>query len=131
MRTRHAQEKGIEWRWADVRDMSDVAADSVDVAFDKGTLDAMIHGSPWSPPDQVLSDTSRYMREVGRAFVPSSFFAFYFIFLCAEVLRFLLCDGRFIAFSSLTGFSCTSRSGSRISLNRCCRLGTRSCGIWR
>jgi hypothetical protein len=67
MRSRHAEEKGIEWRWADVRDMKDVASDSVDVAFDKGTLDAMIHGSPWSPPDQVLSDTSRYMREVGRA----------------------------------------------------------------
>lgn len=67
MRARHAQEKGIEWRWADVRDMKDVGSDSVDVAFDKGTLDAMIHGSPWSPPDQVLSDTSRYMREVGSA----------------------------------------------------------------
>ena len=64
MRARHAEEKGIEWRWADVRDMKEVASDSVDVAFDKGTLDAMIHGSPWSPPDQVLSDTSRYMREV-------------------------------------------------------------------
>jgi hypothetical protein len=67
MRARHAEEKGIEWRWADVRDMKEVASDSVDVAFDKGTLDAMIHGSPWSPPDQVLSDTSRYMREVGCA----------------------------------------------------------------
>jgi len=72
MRARHAEEKGIEWRWADVRDMKDVASDSVDVAFDKGTLDAMIHGSPWSPPDQVLSDTSRYMREVGRAVYNSS-----------------------------------------------------------
>jgi hypothetical protein len=67
MRARHAQEKGIEWRWADVRDMKEILSDSVDVAFDKGTLDAMIHGSPWSPPDQVLSDTSRYMREVGCA----------------------------------------------------------------
>ena len=54
MRARHAEEKGIEWRWADVRDMKEVASDSVDVAFDKGTLDAMIHGSPWSPPDQAL-----------------------------------------------------------------------------
>lgn len=73
MRARHAEEKGIEWRWADVRDMKEVASDSVDVAFDKGTLDAMIHGSPWSPPDQVLSDTSRYMREVGRAAYTFSF----------------------------------------------------------
>jgi hypothetical protein len=69
MRARHAEEKGIEWRWADVRALEEtVDSGSVDVAFDKGTLDAMIHGSPWSPPDQVLSDTSRYMREV-RVFV--------------------------------------------------------------
>lgn len=26
---------------------------SVDVAIDKGTLDAMIHGSLWDPPDDV------------------------------------------------------------------------------
>jgi hypothetical protein len=69
MRARHAEEKGIEWRWADVRALEEtVASGSVDVAFDKGTLDAMIHGSPWSPPDQVLSDTSRYMREVRVSF---------------------------------------------------------------
>ena len=67
MRARHAEEKGIEWRWADVRALEEtVASGSVDVAFDKGTLDAMIHGSPWSPPDQVLSDTGRYMREVSQ-----------------------------------------------------------------
>jgi len=82
MRSRHAEEKGIEWRWADVRDMKDVASDSVDVAFDKGTLDAMIHGSPWSPPDQVLSDTSRYMREVGNAVYISFPFAKVLLF-CA------------------------------------------------
>jgi hypothetical protein len=83
MRARHAQEKGIEWRWADVRDMKEIPSDSVDVAFDKGTLDAMIHGSPWSPPDQVLNDTSRYMREVGCA-------SYFFSFLFAKVLPF--CD---------------------------------------
>jgi hypothetical protein len=83
MRARHAQEKGIEWRWADVRDMKEIPSDSVDVAFDKGTLDAMIHGSPWSPPDQVLSDTSRYMREVGRVL-------YIFLFLLPKVL--LFCD---------------------------------------
>lgn len=64
MSQRHASE-GITWRWADVRNMRDQADDeSVDVAFDKGTLDAMIHGSPWDPPEQVRLDTGRYMREV-------------------------------------------------------------------
>jgi ubiquinone/menaquinone biosynthesis C-methylase UbiE len=44
MRSRHNDKPGIEWRVADVREMS-MAAESVDVAFDKGTLDAMIYGS--------------------------------------------------------------------------------------
>ncbi len=56
---------GIEWRCLDVRDMTGIADRSVDVAFDKGTLDAMIHGSPWSPPDEVKENTSRYLKEVG------------------------------------------------------------------
>jgi len=65
MSQRHAEVEGITWRWADVRDTREQAHDgSVDVAFDKGTLDAMIHGSPWDPPEQVREDTARYMREV-------------------------------------------------------------------
>ncbi|KAK0278437.1 hypothetical protein LTR35_009176 [Friedmanniomyces endolithicus] len=57
---------GITWRQADVRDMPSITSGSVDVAFDKGTLDAMIHGSPWDPPDEVKQNASRYMREVAR-----------------------------------------------------------------
>jgi hypothetical protein len=44
--------------------MKAIDAKSVDVAFDKGTLDAMIHGSPWSPPDEVLENSGRYINEV-------------------------------------------------------------------
>lgn len=62
----HAVDSGIEWRWADIRDMKHICAASVDVAFDKGTMDAMIHGSPWSPPDDVLNNTERYINEVSR-----------------------------------------------------------------
>ncbi|CZT17986.1 uncharacterized protein RCC_03825 [Ramularia collo-cygni] len=57
---------GISWMLADVRDMHDMPSKSFDVAFDKGTLDAMIHGSPWSPPDEVLDNTGRYINEVHR-----------------------------------------------------------------
>lgn len=64
MSKRHAAFKGIEWRKEDVRDMDTIDTGSIDVAFDKGTLDAMIHGSPWFPPDDVLDNVSRYMREV-------------------------------------------------------------------
>lgn len=68
MRQRHADLAGIEWKWADVRDMPDAAPTaSVDIAFDKGTLDAMIHGSPWSPPVDVRENTAKYLGEVHRA----------------------------------------------------------------
>lgn len=55
---------GITWQQADVRCMDNIPPASVDVAFDKGTLDAMIYGSPWDPPDEVVDNTSRYIREV-------------------------------------------------------------------
>ncbi len=64
MRARHAAVEGVEWRLLDVRDMQGLADRTVDAAFDKGTLDAMIHGSPWSPPQDVRDNTSAYLREV-------------------------------------------------------------------
>lgn len=54
---------GVTWLCEDVRDMSTIESKSVDVAFDKGTLDAMIYGSPWDPPDEVKDNSSRYMKE--------------------------------------------------------------------
>lgn len=67
MSARHSEERdGIQWKQADVRDMHELGDGVIDVAFDKGTLDAMIHGSPWSPPDEVRDNTSRYVREVSR-----------------------------------------------------------------
>ncbi|UKZ78467.1 hypothetical protein TrVFT333_006207 [Trichoderma virens FT-333] len=50
MAERHSKIEGIEWKHMDVRDMADIPDKSIDVAFDKGTLDVMIYGSPWSPP---------------------------------------------------------------------------------
>ena len=44
--------------------MTEIDTRSVDVAFDKGTLDAMIYGSPWSPPEDVLENSGKYMKEV-------------------------------------------------------------------
>lgn len=59
------EDDGVKWAWADIRDMPQHSSKSIDVAFDKGTMDAMIHGSPWSPPDDVKDNTSRYLAEVG------------------------------------------------------------------
>lgn len=64
MKTRHAADAGVEWMVGDVRDMQGIETGSIDVAFDKGTLDAMIFGSPWSPPDEVMENSGRYMKEV-------------------------------------------------------------------
>jgi EEF1A lysine methyltransferase 4 len=58
------KQDGVTWLCTDVRNMHEIQTASVDVAFDKGTLDAMIHGSPWDPPDDVKENTSRYMKEV-------------------------------------------------------------------
>lgn len=70
------QHPGITWKQADVRDMHDLADGSVDIAFDKGTLDAMIHGSPWSPPDEVRENTGKYMREVHRVLKEDGLFLY-------------------------------------------------------
>ncbi|KAJ4346128.1 hypothetical protein N0V95_005681 [Ascochyta clinopodiicola] len=64
MKSRHEQEKGVTFQVGDVRDMKDIDSGSIDVAFDKGTLDAMIFGSPWSPPEETLENSGKYMKEV-------------------------------------------------------------------
>ncbi len=78
MRDRHAETAGIEWRLMDVRDMKGLNDASIDVAFDKGTFDAMIYGSPWSPPQEVRDNTAAYLREVR---YPLSCFVFFPCFL--------------------------------------------------
>ncbi|OBT63790.1 hypothetical protein VE03_06952 [Pseudogymnoascus sp. 23342-1-I1] len=57
------------WRVMDVRQL-ELPDGSVDVAIDKGTLDAMIHGSLWDPPDDVRSNVGRYVDEVARVLKP-------------------------------------------------------------
>lgn len=64
MKSRHADKPQVEWQVGDVRDMSAIDSKSVDIAFDKGTLDAMIYGSPWSPPEEVMENSGRYINEV-------------------------------------------------------------------
>ena len=64
MKSRHADKPQVEWKVGDVRDMTGIDTKSVDIAFDKGTLDAMIYGSPWSPPEEVLENSGRYINEV-------------------------------------------------------------------
>jgi len=60
----HADKPGLEWIVGDVRDMQQITDGTIDIAFDKGTLDSMISGSPWDPPDIVKENTKRYIDEV-------------------------------------------------------------------
>ncbi|KAJ4300369.1 hypothetical protein N0V88_003043 [Collariella sp. IMI 366227] len=76
MKDCHAGTEGIEWRLMDVRDMKGLDDSSVDVAFDKGTFDAMIYGSPWSPPQEVRDNTSAYLRQVHRVLKDSGRFLY-------------------------------------------------------
>ncbi|KAJ2996252.1 hypothetical protein NUW58_g1035 [Xylaria curta] len=76
MTQRHAEIEGIEWQQMDIRHMDSIPSQSIDVAFDKATLDAMIHGSPWSPPPDVLDNTGRYMRELTRVLKPTGIFIY-------------------------------------------------------
>jgi hypothetical protein len=47
----------------DIRELQ-MPNESVDVAIDKGTLDAMIHGSLWDPPADVRRNVGKYVDEV-------------------------------------------------------------------
>lgn len=49
---------------------------SIDVALDKGTLDAMVYGSGWNPPDEVKDNTSRYMKELHRVLKDDGLFLY-------------------------------------------------------
>lgn len=61
----------LESRWCvmDVRYL-ELSDGSVDMAIDKGTLDAMIHGSLWDPPDDVRCNVGKYVNEVARVLRP-------------------------------------------------------------
>ncbi|KAG0645890.1 hypothetical protein D0Z07_8055 [Hyphodiscus hymeniophilus] len=49
----------------DIRQL-ELPSSSIDVAIDKATLDAFIHGSIWDPPDDVKESVGRYVDEVCR-----------------------------------------------------------------
>ena len=60
---------GLEWLVMGVRTMQ-FPDQSFDVAVDKGTLDAMLHGSLWDPEDEVKENASAYVNEVARVLKP-------------------------------------------------------------
>ncbi len=75
----------------DVRELQ-LPDSSVDVAIDKGTLDAMIHGSLWDPPADVRSNVGKYVEEVNR-FIPSEVLD---VANCRQVARVLRPGGQWL-----------------------------------
>ncbi|KAF2500169.1 S-adenosyl-L-methionine-dependent methyltransferase [Lophium mytilinum] len=76
MSQRHADKPKLKWAVGDVQDMPQILTGAVDVAFDKGTLDAMISGSLWDPPDPVKTMIKRYIDEVVRVLKPGGLFLY-------------------------------------------------------
>ncbi|KAI9782866.1 MAG: hypothetical protein M1816_001686 [Peltula sp. TS41687] len=76
MASQFEERDGIEWIVGDIRDMSNIGDGEFDVVIDKGTLDSMISGSVWNPPDEVKHNTRAYIDEVVRTLKPRG------IFLC-------------------------------------------------
>jgi len=64
MSRRHMDKPNIKWTVGDVREMTQIADAIIDVAFNKGTLDAMVSSSLWDPPDMVKTNIKRYVDEV-------------------------------------------------------------------
>lgn len=57
------------WKVMDIRDLK-FEDNSIDVAIDKGTLDALIYGSLWDPPQEVIENIGKYVDEVARVLKP-------------------------------------------------------------
>ncbi|KAL2069602.1 hypothetical protein VTL71DRAFT_14281 [Oculimacula yallundae] len=62
-------ELGQQWTVMDVRRLEFEDA-SIDVAIDKGTLDAFLHGSLWDPPEDVRVNVGEYVNQVARVLKP-------------------------------------------------------------
>lgn len=63
------QSLDLDWKVMDVRNLEFLDS-SFDVAIDKSTLDAMLHGSLWDPEDDVKANAKAYADEVARVLKP-------------------------------------------------------------
>jgi hypothetical protein len=114
MSERYKADAGIKWQCADVRSLP-FPDSTIDVAFDKGTLDAMIFGSPWDPPDLVRENTGRYVHEV----------SLHALWLDLDTKR----RSRLREFSRRTAYFSTSRFDSHILSSLC--LTERAYGMFK
>ncbi|KAF2397847.1 S-adenosyl-L-methionine-dependent methyltransferase [Trichodelitschia bisporula] len=69
MKSKYDSIESLGWRVMDVRKMEFADAE-FDCAIDKGTLDAMLHGSLWDPEPEVKANVNAYVSEVERVLKP-------------------------------------------------------------
>lgn len=63
-----ARRPEMKWEVMNVQQMDGVLSESVDVAIDKGTMDALMceKGDVWDPPQSVVEDVKKEVDEVER-----------------------------------------------------------------
>ncbi|KAK5111351.1 hypothetical protein LTR62_005191 [Meristemomyces frigidus] len=63
------QHPAVTWLAMDIRSLS-FPRSSFDICIDKATLDAMLYGSLWDPPEDVKANVKAYVDEVVRVLRP-------------------------------------------------------------
>ncbi|KWU44291.1 S-adenosyl-L-methionine-dependent methyltransferase [Rhodotorula sp. JG-1b] len=74
----NADREGMTWTVGDVRKLP-FEDQSIDVCFDKATLDAMLTSEkdPWNPPPQAVADVKGEVDEVIRVLKPTGVFLYF------------------------------------------------------
>jgi hypothetical protein len=71
---------GMTWEVMDVMNMSEIRSRSVDVAIDKGTLDALMcesDGDVWNPSPKIVDDVGMEVDEVCRVLSDGGMFLYF------------------------------------------------------
>lgn len=64
------------WAVMDVRNMEVIPSHSIDVVIDRATMDSMVRGSVWDPPDDVNQSIGETVSEVSRVLKPGGLFLY-------------------------------------------------------
>lgn len=71
-------ESKMQWKVMDIRDMKEIEDQSVDIAIDKGTMDALMceKGDVWNPSEELKRNVKGEVDEVFRILKPGGKFIY-------------------------------------------------------